>query len=783
VSESSKPVRLRLTLTGQVQGVGFRPFVYRLARQEGLGGFASNDSSGVVIEVQGSPDRLERFTGRLRSELPPLASLSSWNQQELEATHNGSGFAIRPSSAGELADAQVTVDTAVCHKCLAEMADPADPRHAYAFISCTDCGPRYSIVQRIPYDRAHTTMSGFAMCPLCAGEYADPSSRRFHAQPVACPRCGPRVWLVDRRGRPIATDHPIAAAAELIAAGKTVAIKGLGGFHLACRADDQHAVIRLRRRKHREAKPFAIMVADLDQADRLCELTDEAKALLSGPIRPVVLLAGKAGAPVAPAVANGLATLGVMLPYTPLHHLLFSQPAVAGLALVMTSGNVSDEPLTKDNDAAVAHLGQLADALLLHDRPIARRIDDSVVQMRPGGAAMPVRRARGYAPRPVHVAVAAKAPAILAVGAELKSTFCLLRRGLAVVSEHIGDLQDARTLRHFADTVNHLEALYDIRPELIVADLHPSYLSSRYALQRSGGRWAGRPAVPLVRVQHHHAHVAACLAEHGRQGPVIGLACDGVGLGDDGGAWGGEVLIADLATSRRIGHLGTIPLIGGDAAARQTWRPALGALYETFGDECLEVARRIGLEIDAESAAMAMGMLHSATHCPPSSALGRWFDAAAGLCGVARANEYEGQAPMMLETAAASGVEEEYPFALVELPLLVVDLRPAVGAMVADRLAGTAAGAMAARFHNTIASALAAAASSARQATGLNAVVLTGGCFANVYMTERLALRLGRAGFEVLEHRQMPCNDGGVSLGQAVVAAARWSAGLLEVVK
>jgi len=769
-----------LTITGQVQGVGFRPYVYRLARQEGLSGFVGNNGSGVFIEVQGLAASVERFRRRLPAELPPLAVVSQCQAKELDAVAREAEFVIRPSAAGELADAQVTVDTAVCPQCLAEMATPADPRHAYPFINCTNCGPRYTIVRRIPYDRANTTMAGFAMCPLCRSEYGDAASRRFHAQPVACPRCGPAVWLADRHGRRLAgPEQALAQAATLLAEGKVLAIKGLGGFHLACRADDQHVVMRLRRRKHREAKPLAVMVAGLEQAQRLCELDDPARELLSGPIRPVVVLKARPDAPVAPAVANGLATLGLMLPYTPLHHLLLGRPELADVPLVMTSGNVGDEPLTKDNDDAVAHLGRLADALLLHDRPIQRRIDDSVVQMRPGGRAVLVRRARGYAPAPIHVGAAEAAPAILAAGAELKNTFCLLRGGQAVVSEHIGDLKDGRSFRHFADTINHLEALFEVVPELIVADLHPQYLSSQYARRRSRGQWAGKPAVSLVHVQHHHAHVAACLAEHGRSGPVIGLACDGMGLGDDGTAWGGEILQADLTNFRRLGRLWPLPLIGGDAAARQTWRPALAALYEAFGAQAVDVARRCGLEIGQDQGRIAMNMLAAKANCPPSSALGRWFDAAAGLCGLAKSNAYEGQAPMMLETAIAPRVEDEYPFELAGWPL-VADLRPAVRAMVNDLLAGTARGVVAARFHNTIASALAGAAQRACQATGLATAVLTGGCFANIYLSRRLAGLLERSGLEVLEHRRTPCNDGAISLGQAVVAAARWSAGMSD---
>jgi hydrogenase maturation protein HypF len=775
-----RPRRKRLAIQGQVQGVGFRPFVHRLAASLTVTGWIVNDARGVTIEVQGEEPALAEFARRLRSELPPLAQIARFEERPEPAKEGETGFEIRPSEGGEVTDAQVTVDTAVCADCLREMNDPADPRYRYPFINCTNCGPRYTIVRRIPYDRPNTTMAEFAMCPLCGGEYRDPANRRFHAQPIACPTCGPTVWLVDTHGKQIACDNPIEATAAMIEAGKIVAIKGLGGFHLACRADDDHAVRRLRQRKRRDAKPFAVMVAGLDAARRLGRVDDASAALLSGPLRPIVLLPVADGTPVAPAVAEGLSTLGVMLPYTPLHHLLFWQGGLAELPLVMTSGNYSEEPLVKDNEAAIAHLGRIADAVLLHNRPIERRIDDSVVQIDAGGEPNILRRARGYAPRPVALPIAKTSetfrggPSVLAVGGELKNAVCLLKNGQAVLSEHLGDLKDGRTYRHFIDTIHHLETLFDVTPELIACDLHPQYLSTEYALRRHRGEVAARSPLPLVRVQHHHAHIAACLAENGVEGPVIGLACDGTGYGDDGAIWGCEILRAGLRNYWRLGHLRYLPLLGGDSASHETYRPALAALYDALGEKCLESSAARALT-DDEHLRAGLEMLRGEVNCPPTSSLGRWFDAVAALTGVAKANRYEGEAPMRLEAAVREGVEDAYEFRLTETAGhgFLIDPRRMTKAIVADVQGGEDAGVVAARFHNTVAAFLAAGARRARDQVRLDVVALSGGCFANRYMTQRLVAELERDGFRVLRHRQTPCNDGAVALGQAVVAAAR----------
>jgi len=779
--------RDRFHLSGQVQGVGFRPFVYRLANSESLTGFVVNDAAGATIVVQGPPARVDRFADRLLEELPPLAEVRHCRREPLPVEPRERGFSIRPSAGGELDDAQVTPDTCTCADCLRELFDPADPRWQYPFINCTNCGPRYTIIKRIPYDRPNTTMFDFAMCRLCGRQYADPGNRRFHAQPIACPHCGPSCWLTDTRGRQIVCDDPIAAAAEWIRRGRIVAIKGLGGFHLACRADDEHAVRRLRMRKNRDAKPFALMVKDLAQARGICRLTPPAERLMSSPQCPILLL-GRREEPeweLAESVAPGLDTLGVMLPYTPLHHLLF---ACELPPLVMTSGNVSDEPLTKDNEDAVAHLGQIADCLLLHNRRIQRSVDDSVVQADQAGETMVLRRARGYAPRPIRIGARARthalssrrgaesrAPAILAVGAELSNAICLYKDGQAVLSEHVGDLKDGRAYRRFLQVINDLEGLFDFRPEALAADLHPQYLSTEYALRRSRGELAGRGALPLVRIQHHHAHIVSCMAEHDFVGEVVGLACDGMGFGADGAIWGCEVMRASTGDFERLGHLRYFPSPGGDAAAIETARPALSLLLETFGPEAADMPiarRRLG---DPRRLGQLAQQINAGVNCPPTSSLGRLFDAVAGLCGLADANRYEGQAPMLLEAAAEKHVRSGYPFALTEGEPFEIDYRPMIETIVNELENGTPPGVVSARFHETVVRFLTAAARRAVEMTGLRTIALSGGCFANRHVRIGLRRRLAEHGLNVLGHRSIPCGDGGVALGQAVAAGSRFT--------
>jgi len=764
--------RRRLTVSGQVQGVGFRPFVYRLARELDLTGFVINDMTGVRLEIQGVAGALDEYECRLRLELPPLAAIYQLKREAVETMTGEKHFEILPSEGGELIDAQITVDTATCDKCLEEMHSPDDPRYAYPFINCTNCGPRYTIVREIPYDRPNTTMSDFGMCPMCVGQYRDPADRRFHAEPIACPLCGPHVWLVDSGGRQLPCDDSVAAAAQMLCEGKIVAIKGLGGFHLACRADDDVAVLRLRQRKHRDAKPFALMVPDPDAAAALCDLNPQAASLLTGAIRPIVLAPPGRDAPkISDHVANGLDMLGIMLPYTPLHHLLFARGAPG--TLVMTSGNLSNEPIIKDNDAAIEQLSGIADAILLHNRRIERSVDDSVAQITGGGRLQVLRRARGYVPRPIRLSSASQnSPPVLAVGGELKNTICLLHRGRAVLSEHIGDLTDGRVYRHFIKTIDHLERLLAISPELLAADLHPAYLSTQYARRRHCGDLPGRPELPMIGIQHHHAHIAACLAENDHCGPVIGLACDGTGYGDDGATWGCEVLEADLLDCRRLGHLRYLPLVGGDAASSETMRPAIAALYDAFGDDFRAHLAHSRSARDSKAIDAAAEMLALDVNCPPASSLGRWFDAVAYMTGVATANRYEGEAPMRLQAAAAEGIDDCYAFEIRSTGPFVIDLRPMVADLCSDLGAAVETPVISARFHNTVVSFLLVAAIRAREETALNSVAISGGCFANRYVTTRLTEALGARGFEVLTHRRIPCNDGGIALGQAVIAEA-----------
>ena len=764
--------RRRLTVSGQVQGVGFRPFAYRLACELGLSGFVINDMTGVRLEIQGPAGALDEYERRLRTELPPLAAIEHLEVEAVETETVDKHFEILPSAGGGLVDAQITVDTATCSQCLDEMNSPDDPRCDYPFINCTNCGPRYTIVRDIPYDRPNTTMADFGMCPMCAREYRDPADRRFHAEPIACPKCGPHVWLVDADGRQLPCDDPLAEAARMLREGNILAIKGLGGFHLACRADDDAAVLCLRQRKHRDAKPFAMMVSDSDTAAGLCDLNPQAASLLTGALRPIVLAPpGRDAAKISGHVANGLGMLGIMLPYTPLHHLLFARGAPG--ALVMTSGNFSNEPLIKDNDAAIERLTGIADAVLLHNRRIERSVDDSVAQITGGGRLQVLRRARGYVPRPIRLTSAAEdSPAVLAVGGELKNTVCLLHRGRAVLSEHIGDLTDGRVYRHFIRTIDHIERLMAISPVLLAADLHPAYLSTQYARRRHCGDLPGRGELPIIGIQHHHAHVAACLAENDHPGPAIGLVCDGTGYGDDGAVWGCEVLEADLQGYRRLGHLRYLPLVGGDAAGVETLRPATAALYDTFGEDFCDYMAHARSPRDSKAIDAAAEMLMLDVNCPPASSLGRWFDAAAYMTGVATANRFEGEAPMRLEAAAAEGVDDCYAFEIRSTGPFVIDLRPMVSDLCADLAAGTETPVVSARFHNTVVSFLLTAALRAREETSLNIVAISGGCFANRYVTTRLIEALGDRGFEVLTHRRIPCNDGGIALGQAVIAEA-----------
>ncbi len=748
--------RCRLTVRGQVQGVGFRPYVYRLAREMRLTGHVSNNAAGAMIEVQGPRGDLERFCEQLIVQLPPLAEIAEVRREDL-AVLDEHEFTIRHSDHAGAAEAHVTVDVATCDDCLREMLDPKDRRHRYPFINCTNCGPRYTIVTGIPYDRPNTTMSVFSMCEPCRREYEDPLDRRFHAQPIACPVCGPKVWLVDAEARPLECDDAIRAAARMLRAGRILAIKGLGGFHLACLATSDEAVGLLRQRKNRDHKPFGMMARDLEQIGQVAEIPEDARRALLSAARPIVLLPQRSPSRVSYLVAPGTNTYGIMLPYTPLHHLLFAE----GIdLLIMTSANLSDEPICKDNDEALQRLGSIADAFLLHDRDIQRRVDDSVVQAR-GERLMVLRRSRGYVPKPVILDRPA-AEQILAVGPELKNTICLLRGNQAVLSEHVGDLTNTSAYRHFLGAIEHLQTLLQAEPKVVAHDLHPMYLSTQYAKQMRGVR--------LIGVQHHFAHVVSCMAEHKLDEPVIGIAADGTGYGDDGAIWGCEVFRAERTGYGRLGHLRYFPLPGGDVAARQACRPALALLHETFGADAFEMPLARGLDESLRNALREM-LEHKAGTVLTSS-LGRLFDGVACLVGVACENCFEGQAPMALEAAIAAD-DSYYPHAVEHHGRrFELDYRPMISAMQADIDSRVAVGRIAARFHNTLAELLKAAALIVRDMTDLRKVVLSGGCFANRYLTDRLVGRLEQVGFAVYSHQVVPCNDGGVALGQAVHAAA-----------
>jgi hydrogenase maturation protein HypF len=751
--------RTRVRVEGIVQGVGFRPFVHALAGRLGLAGLVGNDAGGVFVEVEGSAETVERFLEALAAEAPPLAVIERVTATPLEPT-GVAGFAIAPSLAGGDRQTLVSPDTATCADCLRELADPADRRYRYPFINCTNCGPRFTIVRDVPYDRPATTMAAFELCADCAREYGDPADRRFHAQPVCCPACGPSLALLDRRAVP-ADGDPLAGAAARLRDGAVVAVKGLGGYHLAADAGSEPAVAALRARKHREDKPFAVMVADLEAARRLCEVGPAEEAMLASSRRPIVLLRRRAeGAAVAAPVAPGNRSLGVMLPYTPLHHLLLAE---VGRPIVLTSGNVSDEPIAYQDAEALERLGGIADWFLVHDRPIHVRADDSVVRTF-GGRELPLRRSRGFAPQPL--ALPWPFPRhVLACGAELKHTFCLAKGGHAFLSHHIGDLENYETYRSFTEGVAHFRRLFDVDPEVVAHDLHPEYLSTKYALELDG--------VELEGVQHHHAHVAACLADNGEAGPVIGVAFDGLGFGTDGTIWGGELLVADLRGFRRAGHLEQVPMPGGAAAIREPWRMAaawLDAALEGVTPERLAVVDR---NRDRWEQVVALG--RSGMAAPVTSSAGRLFDAVAAILGVRDTVNYEGQAAVELEQLADPGESAAYPARVAEaddepLRLGGADL---VRAVVDDLSAGVAPALIAARFHNGLAAATVAACDTLREQTGLGTVALSGGVFQNMLLLERTVADLEARRFRVLTHSRVPPNDAGISLGQAAIAGAR----------
>jgi hydrogenase maturation protein HypF len=749
--------RVRVRIEGTVQGVGFRPHVFRLAHELALTGFVHNVASAVELEAEGTPDAVQRLLARVVAEAPPLAGIERVVSVDV-AARGDTGFVIVASTAEADPMPLISPDAATCIDCLQELDNPHDRRFRYPFINCTNCGPRFTIVRGVPYDRARTTMAGFAMCAACQREYDDPANRRFHAQPNACRDCGPRLALLDRAG--VAAAIPagvdvIAHAAALLRGGAIVAIKGLGGFHLACVAAHASAVTTLRARKHRERKPFALMVADIAQARTLVHLSADDAAALQLRQRPIVLCRRRDDAPVAADVAPGVSEFGLMLPYTPLHHLLLAD---VGAPLVMTSGNRSDEPIVFRDAEAVPRLGAIADWFVMHNRPIETRTDDSVV--RPPAM---LRRSRGYVPSALSLPDGA--PALLACGAELKHTFCVARGNHAWLSHHVGDLTNYETWQSFTEGVAHFEALLECVPEIFVHDLHPDYRSTRYALERVGRH---------VGVQHHHAHFAACLAEHGVTDAALGVIYDGTGYGPDGTVWGGELLHGDIAASTRVGHLRTVPMPGGDRAVQQPWRMACAWLADVDGPAPVLPAT-LRDAVDARRWRAVSDLLRSDIGMPATSSVGRLFDAVSALAGVVSVAMYEGQAAIELEALADHDVVDGYPIALRHGTddQLILDPRAMIAQVRHDASHGASAAAMAGRFHRGLSTATAHAAIALAERLSLRTVVLSGGVFQNRLLLAQVRQQLLDAGMTVLTPERVPANDGGIAFGQAATAAAR----------
>ena len=768
--------RRRFTVTGVVQGVGFRPFVHRLATELGLRGFVGNDALAVFAEVQGGAHAVDEFARRLSGEAPPLAVLTRVEAQPIPlSTGTEPAFVIVASRGGTGARTLISPDVATCAACLDELFDGGDRRYRHPFITCTDCGPRFTIIRDLPYDRPATTMAGFPMCPACSREYHDPTDRRFHAQPVACPDCGPVLWFECGTERVEGADAAVVAAQRALQAGQVVAVKGMGGYHLACRADDPHAIARLRHRKAREEKPFAVMARDLSVVRTLVRSTDDEQVVLNSAARPIVLMARRGEAPIADSVAPGNPLLGVMLPYTPVHHLLLNPVPGADLdppaVLVMTSANISDEPLCFDDADAATRLPRLADALLNHDRPIHVPCDDSVVRV-VDGRELPIRRSRGYAPLPVPLI--AGLPPTLAVGGELKNTCCLIDGANAFCSAHIGDMGSLDTTRAFERAVEQLSTLHQVVPQVIAADKHPAYLTRAWAERHAGG--PGEPELQLV--QHHHAHVVSLLAEHGRIGrPIIGVAFDGTGYGDDATIWGGELLLLGEQSERfvRAGHLRPVALPGGDAAVRNPCRMAL-AYLDAAGVDWDADLPPVQAATSAERAAVR-GQLDSGTATVGCTSVGRLFDAVASLLGVRHRVGFEAQGAVELELLAEQGRLDP----AADLPAVrfdvgadgVLDYRPVVRALAEGLRCGVPVASLAYAFHLAVAEAVLAGVGRIVADTGVRTVGLTGGVFQNVLLLRACSQRLAAGGLEVLVHRLVPPNDGGLALGQAVVAALR----------
>jgi hydrogenase maturation protein HypF len=765
-----------ISVRGIVQGVGFRPFVYGLAVKHNLKGWVYNTSGDVKIEVEGTAKAIEQFEQELETEAPPLAHIENVTV-EYHPPLGYKNFEIRQSQAQEGKYQLISPDVATCQACLGELLNPEDRRYRYPFTNCTNCGPRFTIIEDMPYDRPKTTMRYFQMCPQCQAEYDNPLDRRFHAQPNACPKCGPQVELVDNQGNLVTDSNPIAAASQLLKEGKIVAIKGLGGFLLACDATNDTVVKTLRQRKKRSSKPFAIMVTTVDEAKRHCYVSPEEENLLTSPQSPIVLVRWREDSPtsvgVSREVAPDLQYLGIMLPYTPLHHILLRD---TGRPLVMTSGNLSEEPIARDNDEALRRLSGIADYFLIHNRDIYSRYDDSVAIVERGTSQL-IRRARSYAPYPIRLSF--KTRQVLGCGAEEKNTFCLTKDNYAFLSQHIGDMENMETLEHFDSTISLYKRLFHIEPEIIAHDLHPDYLATKYA------RELGESGIKLIPVQHHHAHIASCLADNGLESPVIGVAFDGTGMGVDGNIWGGEFLVADYRNFRRAGHLEYLPLPGGDAAIKRPRRTAIGYILTLLGENALNTViaseakqsqlASIGQVTEVEVEVIKR-QIERKINSPLSSSMGRLFDVISALLGIRGEIDYEGQAAVELEMAAYeedyAHAQEGYSYHIVEDEgIRIVQLRDLLSAVIEDLHQGISKGRISLKFHNTVAQMINEMCHLIADETPMvSGVALSGGVFQNRLLLRKTVSLLESSGFQVFTHRQVPCNDGGISLGQAVIA-------------
>jgi hydrogenase maturation protein HypF len=750
-------VAKRLKVNGIVQGVGFRPFVFQLAAKYDLKGTVANTSSGVAIHVEGLEAHVTAFEADLAANPPPLAYIVEISSRT-EAFQNLSGFAIVKSQGKSEMSTLISPDVSVCDDCRSEMLDPNDRRYLYAFINCTNCGPRYTIIDDIPYDRPKTSMRHFKMCPACQAEYDDPANRRFHAQPNACAECGPRVTLYDNVKNEIVTNDPVAEAAALLKKGRILAIKGLGGYHLAADAANDEAVTCLRKRKIREEKPLAIMSYDLATIRRYAEVNAEAEKLIGSIQRPIVLLKKKTPNAISDQVAPRNNYFGVMLPYTPLHYLLLRHDFIA---LVMTSGNQSEEPIAIDNEDAFRRLAAIADYFLIHDRDIYLRSDDSIVR-HVAGAKRFLRRSRGFVPIPVFLKN--EVPPILACGAELKNTVCVTKGDQAFLSQHIGDLENMATYDFLKLTVEHLKRILDIIPEIIACDRHPDYLSTQYAREQTG--------VPKIEVQHHYAHIVSCMAEQKLEGPVIGLAFDGTGYGSDGAVWGGEILLVEAHDFKRAGHLDYVAMPGSTAAIKEPWRMAVSYLQDAFGGNLRSLNLPVLTGIGNEKLTVITEMISQGVNSPPTSSLGRLFDGVAAICGIRSRVNYEGQAALELEMLAAETAESCYDYNWQTDDVMRIAPAPIIRGVVTDIQNRVPVAQISAKFHRTLIRLFADLCGAVRQDSGLNRVVLSGGCFQNATLLTGLIQALQENNFAVFTHEQVPANDGGIALGQALAAAA-----------